>query len=80
VAPHVLVSSFQKMIENEFQMSMVGEPTLFLDIQVKQMNQGTFIQQAKYMKDLMNKFNMAELKPISTPTSMAMTLDLDENG
>jgi hypothetical protein len=80
VAPHVLVSSFQKMIENEFQMSMVGEPTLFLDIQVKQMNQGTFIPQAKYMKDLMNKFNMAELKPISTPTSMAMTLDLDENG
>jgi hypothetical protein len=28
----------------------------------------------------MNKFNMAELKLVSTPMSMATTLDLDENG
>jgi hypothetical protein len=32
------------------------------------------------MKDLMKKFNMAELKPVSTPLSTATTLDLDENG
>jgi hypothetical protein len=32
------------------------------------------------MKDLMKKFNMVELKPISTPMSMATALDLDENG
>jgi hypothetical protein len=31
------------------------------------------------MKDLMMKFNMAELKPVSTPMSMATLLDLDEN-
>jgi hypothetical protein len=58
------------MMENEFQMSMMGELTFFLVIQVKQMKQGTFIHQAKYMKDMMNKFNMAELKPMSTPLSM----------
>jgi hypothetical protein len=34
---HVLVSSFQKMMEKEFQMSMMGELTFFLSIQVKQM-------------------------------------------
>jgi hypothetical protein len=28
----------------------------------------------------MNKFNMAELKPVSTPMSTVTTLDLDENG
>jgi hypothetical protein len=28
----------------------------------------------------MKKFNMAELKPVSTPMSMAMSLDLDGNG
>jgi hypothetical protein len=32
------------------------------------------------MKDLMKKFNMAELKLVSTPMSTTMTLDLDENG
>jgi hypothetical protein len=34
---HVLVSSFHEMIENEFQISMMGELTFFLRIQVKQM-------------------------------------------
>jgi hypothetical protein len=32
------------------------------------------------MKDLMKKFNMAELKPVSTPMSMTTMLDPDKNG
>jgi hypothetical protein len=67
-------------MEKEFQMSMMGELTFFLGIQVKQMKQGTFIDQAKYTKDLMKKFNMAELKPMLTPMSMVMALDPNKNG
>jgi hypothetical protein len=63
---HSHVSRFQEMMENEFWMSMMGELTFFLGIHVKQMKQGTFVYQAKYMKDLIKKFNMAELKPVST--------------
>jgi hypothetical protein len=33
---YVLVSSFQEMMKNEFQMLMMGELTFFLGIQVKQ--------------------------------------------
>jgi isopentenyldiphosphate isomerase len=77
---HTLVSRFQEIMENEFQMSMMGELTFFLGIQVKQMKQGTFVHQAKYMKDMMKKFNMAELKPLLTPMSTATALDPDENG
>jgi hypothetical protein len=47
------------MMENEFQMSMMGELTFFLGIKVKKMKEDIFIHQAKYMKDLMKKFNMA---------------------
>jgi hypothetical protein len=79
VAPHTLVSIFQKMIENEFQMPMMRELTFFLDIQVKQMKQGTFIHQVKYTKDLMKKFNMAKLKHVSTPMSTATSLGPDED-
>jgi isopentenyldiphosphate isomerase len=68
------------MMENEFHMSMMGELNFFLGIQVKQMKQGTFIHQAKYTKDLMKKFNMDELNPVSTPMSTATSLDPDENG
>jgi hypothetical protein len=76
---HSLVSSFHEVMENEFQMSMMGELTFFLGIQVKQTKQGTFVHQAKYTKDLIKKFNMDELKPMSTPMSMAVLLDPDEN-
>jgi hypothetical protein len=31
------------------------------------------------MKNLMKKFNMGELKPMSTPMSMTTALDPDEN-
>jgi isopentenyldiphosphate isomerase len=67
-------------MENEFQMSMMGELTFFLGIQVKQTKQDTFIHQVKYTKDLMKKFNMDELKPVSTLMSMTTLLDLDKNG
>jgi hypothetical protein len=61
-------------------MSMMGELTFFLGIQVKQTKQGTFVHQAKYTKDLMKKFNIAELKPVSTPMSSAASLGPDEDG
>jgi hypothetical protein len=61
-------------------MSMMGELTFFLGIQVKKTKQDTFVHQAKYTKDLMKKFNMAELKPMSSPMSMATALNPDENG
>jgi hypothetical protein len=77
---HTFVSRFQEIMESEFQMSMMGELTFFLGIQVKQTKQGTFVHQAKYMKDLMKKFNMAELKPVSTPMSTATSLGPDEDG
>jgi hypothetical protein len=61
-------------------MSMMGELTFFLGIQVKQTKQGTFVHQAKYTKDLMKKFSMAELKPVSTPMSTTALLRPDTDG
>jgi hypothetical protein len=77
---HTVVSRFQKMMESEFQMSMMEELTFFLGIQMKQTKQDTFMHQAKYTKDLMKKFNMAELKPVSTPMSSAASLGSDKDG
>jgi hypothetical protein len=77
---HVLVSSFQEMVEKEFQMSMMGELTFFLGIQVKKMKQGTFVHQAKYTKDLIKKFVMVDAKPVSTPMSTMIVLDPNEDG
>jgi hypothetical protein len=77
---HSIVSNFQAIMENEFQMSMMEELTFFLGIQVKQINEGTFVHQAKYTNDLIKKFVMADAKPVSTPMSMMTELDSDEDG
>jgi hypothetical protein len=61
-------------------MSMMGELTFFLGIQVKQTKQGTFVHQAKYTKDLMKKFNMAELKPVSILMSSMASHGPDKDG
>jgi hypothetical protein len=62
----------------EFEMSMIGELTYFLSFQVKQMKDGNFLSQEKYIKDLLKRFNMEKCKPIKTP--MPTNLDLDEGG
>jgi hypothetical protein len=76
---HTLVSRFQEMMESEFQIFMMGELTFFLGIQVKQTKQNTFVHQAKYTKDLIKKFNMAELKHVSTPMSTTTLFGPDED-
>jgi hypothetical protein len=77
---HTLVSRFQEMMESEFQMPMMEELTFFLGIQVKQPKQGTLVHQAKYTKDLMKKFHMVELKPMSTLMSSTASLGPVEDG
>jgi hypothetical protein len=68
------------MMESEFQISMMEELIFFLGIQVKLTKHDTFVHQAKYTNDLMKKFNMSELKPVSTLMSSATSLGPDEDG
>ena len=53
-----LCECFAKDMQNEFEMSMMGELTFFLDLQVKQNKNGIFINQAKYIKDMLKKFEI----------------------
>jgi hypothetical protein len=64
------------MIQN-FEMSMMGELKHFLGFQVKQLQEGTFISQTKYIQDILNKFGMKDAKPIKTPMGTNGHLDLD---
>ena len=44
-----------KMITNEFEMSMIRELSYFLGLQIKQLKNGTFVSQGKYIKDMIKK-------------------------
>ena len=53
---------FGKMMASEFDMSMIGELSYFLGLQIKQMKNGTFVSQGKYIKDMLKKLEWMMLK------------------
>jgi hypothetical protein len=61
-------------------MSMMGELKYFLGFQIKQLQEGTFINQTKYTQDIFKKFGMKNAKPIKTPMGINGHLDLDTGG
>ena len=49
---------FASIMQGEFERSMIGELAFFLGLQIKQMEDGTFISQSKHCKEVLNKFGM----------------------
>jgi hypothetical protein len=74
---HNLVAKFADEMSREFEMSMMGELQYFLGLQIKQVKDGTFVHQTKYTKDMLMKFQMQDVKPMSTPMGSTATLDVD---
>jgi hypothetical protein len=68
---------FSRIMVQKFEMSMMGELKYFLGFQVKQLQEGTFISQTKYIQDILTKFGMNDAKPIKTPMGTNGHLDLD---
>jgi hypothetical protein len=71
---------FGKMMANEFEMSMIGKLSYFPSLQIKQMKNGTFVSQGKYIKDMLKMFGMDDAKAISTLMGTNGNLDSDSSG
>ncbi|KAM5546528.1 hypothetical protein ABKV19_002354, partial [Rosa sericea] len=75
-----LVKEFQSVMESEFEMSMCGELTFFLGLQVKQIDTGLFLSQSKYAENLIKKFGLASKKTVTNPMSTTTKLSEDHDG
>ena len=73
-----LCVDFSKIMHDEFEMSMMGELNFFLGLQIKQLEDGIFFNQSKYIKDMLKKFGLEDSKPIKTPMSTETKLTKDE--
>jgi hypothetical protein len=58
----------------------MGELMFFLGFQIKQLEDGTFLNQTKYTRDILKKFGMDKAKPIKTPMGTNGHLDLYMGG
>ncbi|GKE95230.1 putative ribonuclease H-like domain-containing protein, partial [Tanacetum coccineum] len=61
-----LCTEFESLMHKKFQMSSMGELTLFLGLQVMQRDDVIFISQDKYMADILKKFDFIIMKTSST--------------
>jgi hypothetical protein len=66
-------------MQNEFEMSLIGELFFFLGLQIHQSSQGIFISQTKYIKEMLKRFRMKDCKPIITPMQTSCRLRKDDD-
>jgi hypothetical protein len=69
---------FEKDMQNEFKISLLGELSLFLGLQICQRNQGIFISQTKYIREMLKRFEMKDFKPFTTPMQTSCKLSKDD--
>ncbi|GJY36591.1 retrovirus-related pol polyprotein from transposon TNT 1-94 [Tanacetum coccineum] len=80
----LLAQAFSKGVVDptfsKFQMSMMGQISFFLGLQISQNPRGIFINQSKYANELLKKFDLHKSDPIDTPMVERTKLDGDLSG
>ncbi|KAA0048226.1 gag-pol polyprotein [Cucumis melo var. makuwa] len=78
--PQDLVNNFINNMQSEFKMSMIGELSCFLGLQIKQKNDGIFISQEKYARNMVKKFGLEQARNKRTPAATHVKLTKDTGG
>eukprot|EP00253_Pinus_taeda_P023494 PITA_23494 len=66
-------------MKEEFEMTNMGFLRYFLGIEVDQNEKGIFISQARYVNQVLSRFNMQECKAAITPTVMGLKLSREDS-
>jgi hypothetical protein len=66
-------------MQSEFEMSLLGELSFFLGLQIRQRNQGIFISQTKYIREMIKRFGMEDGKSVITPMQTRCKLSKDDD-
>ena len=75
-----LCKKFAASMTKNFEMSLIADLKLFLGIQIQQFQEGISLSQAKYLKDILEKFGMSDASPCKTPMPTKIVLIEDPNG
>ncbi|KAH9648545.1 hypothetical protein KPL70_025633 [Citrus sinensis] len=75
-----LFEEFKRVMIKEFEMTDNGLMAYYLGIEVKQKEEGIFISQESYAKEIIKRFKMNDCKPISTPVECGVKLSKYDEG
>ncbi|GJS36877.1 retrovirus-related pol polyprotein from transposon TNT 1-94 [Tanacetum coccineum] len=70
-------TKFSKLMVKRFEMSLMGEIKLFFGLQVNQFSNGIFINQSKYILDILKRLGMENCDTVPTPMVEQAKVKLD---
>nr|GEW00108.1 hypothetical protein [Tanacetum cinerariifolium] len=70
---------FSDLMKSRFEISMMGEMTSFLGLQVNQSPCDIFLNQSNYVLEILKKYGMESCDPVGTLMKIKDKLDLDQN-
>ncbi|XP_072073334.1 uncharacterized mitochondrial protein AtMg00810-like [Arachis hypogaea] len=76
----IMFEEFKKVMAQEFDTSDMGLISYYLGIEVKQIEDGIFISQQAYARELLKKLNMLDCNPTNTPMECGVKLSKEEEG
>ena len=75
-----MFKEFKKSMIREFEMTDIGLMSHFLGIEVVQSEDGIFISQSGYAKEILKRFGMESCNPVNTPVESGIELKKSTNG
>ncbi|GJX90679.1 retrovirus-related pol polyprotein from transposon TNT 1-94 [Tanacetum coccineum] len=72
-----MCDEFSKIMTSKFKMSVMGQMTFFLGLQISQSPRGIFINQSNYALEIIKKYGMLSSDPVDTPMVDKSKLDKD---
>ncbi|GJV75171.1 retrovirus-related pol polyprotein from transposon TNT 1-94 [Tanacetum coccineum] len=76
----VMCDKFANQMTNKFKMSMMGQISFFLGLQISQSPRGIFINQSKYASKIVKKYGLHSTDSVDTPMIENKKLDEDLQG
>ncbi|GJR84605.1 retrovirus-related pol polyprotein from transposon TNT 1-94 [Tanacetum coccineum] len=75
-----MCDEFAKIMSSKFKMSIMGQMTFFLGLQISQSPRCIFINQSNYAHEIIKKYGMLSSDPVDTPMVDKIKLDKDLQG
>ncbi|GJR90609.1 retrovirus-related pol polyprotein from transposon TNT 1-94 [Tanacetum coccineum] len=75
-----MCNEFANQMTNKFKMSMMGQMSFFLGLQISQSPRGIFINQSKYASEMVKKYDLHSTDSVDTPIIENKKLDEDLQG
>ncbi|XP_069146145.1 uncharacterized mitochondrial protein AtMg00810-like [Solanum lycopersicum] len=70
-----MFSDFKKSMMDEFEMTDLGKMHYFLGFEVVQSDDGIFVSQKKYVREILNRFKMKNCNSADTPVEFGLKLN-----